>query len=125
MPIEYDWQVELLKDVTSIADGKTGKLMERGKTVEQSIRRVRWQMEKRGLVLAEAGVTAHGLRHQYMHERFKELTGVDAPVKGGDISSLDKQEFDNETEKLMERAGHSRKTIGASYYGSRRMKKKS
>lgn len=124
VPIEHDWQVELLKDLRGIADQKTGKLVERGDTVERSIRRVRWQMEKRGLVLAKAGVTPHGLRHQYMHERFKEQTGVDAPVKGGDISVLDKQEFDNKTEKLMERAGHSRKSIGAAYYGSRRMKKK-
>ncbi len=125
VPIEHDWQVALLQDVTVMADQKTGKLVERGNTVEQSIRRVRWQMEKRGLVLAEAGVTPHGLRHQYMHDRFKELAGIDAPVKGGDISLLDKAEFDNKTEKLMERAGHSRKTIGASYYGSRRTKKKS
>ena len=123
--IEHEWQVEMLKDVKGIADQKTGKLVERGDTVERSIRRVRWQMEKRGLVLADAGVTPHGLRHQYMHERFKELTGIDAPVKGGDISLLDKAEFDNKTERLMERAGHSRKTIGSYYYGSRRMKKKS
>lgn len=119
--IEHEWQVDLLKDVKGMADQKTGKLVERGDTVERSIRRVRWQMEKRGLVLADAGVTPHGLRHQYMQERFKEQFGVEAPVKGCDISGLDKREFKYKTLMLMERAGHSRGSIGASYYGSRRI----
>ena len=125
VPIEHEWQFKLLEEVKAVTDKNTGKLSQRGKTVEQSIRRVRTIMEKHGLVLAEAGVSAHGLRHQYMHERFEEMTGIKAPVKGGDISLLDKQEFDEATGRLMERAGHSRVPMGASYYGSRRRKKAS
>jgi hypothetical protein len=78
-------------------------------------------MRKHKLTLADEGVSAHGLRHQYMHERFCEFLGIEPPVRGGDLSEVDKQAFDSATEKLMERAGHSRKTIGASYYGSRRV----
>lgn len=125
VPIEYDWQWGILEIVKGVVDQQTGKLAQRGKTVLQSERRIRTLLEKHKLTMAQLGVTAHGLRHQYMQERFKEMTGVDAPVKGGDISVLDKKEFDAVTGKLMERAGHSRLTIGASYYGSRRMKKKS
>lgn len=55
-----------------------------------------------------------------MQERFEEQLGIPAPVKGGDISRIDKKEFDNVTGMLVERAGHSRPTIGSSYYGSRR-----
>ncbi|MHB1300524.1 MAG: tyrosine-type recombinase/integrase [Burkholderiales bacterium] len=124
VPIEHEWQHRLLEVVRGVVDQTTGKLAPRGKTVDQAERRVRTLMEKYGLTMAQMGVTPHGLRHQYMQERFKELTGVEAPIKGGDISVLDKQTFDEATGKLMERAGHSRLSIGASYYGSRRMKKK-
>lgn len=125
VPIEHDWQWALLEDVKGLVDQTTGRLMRRGYTVEQSIRRVNYMLEKHGLVLAKAGVSAHGLRHQYMQECFKEQTGVDAPIKGGDIATLDKKELDEVTGRLMERAGHSRLTIGSSYYGSRRRKKAS
>ena len=123
VPIEHEWQKRLLEDVKGIVDQASGKLMRRGLGVEQMIQRVYYMMKKHGLTLAESGVSAHGLRHQYMHERFEEQLGIPAPVKGGDISVLDKKEFDDATGRLMERAGHSRVTIGASYYGSRRVKK--
>ena len=123
VPVEHEWQRNLLDDVKGIVDQHTGKLIVRGVTVENWIRRVYYLMKKHGLTLTESGVSAHGLRHQYMHERFEEQLGIPAPVKGGDISVLDKKEFDDATALLMERAGHSRPTIGVSYYGSRRMKK--
>ncbi len=125
VPIEYDWQWALLEEVKSMVDQKTGKLIQRGKTLKQSLNQLEYRLRKHGLFLAGDGVTAHGLRHQYMQERFIEQMGVAAPVKGGDISSLDRSEFKYKTLMLMERAGHSRTQIGASYYGSRRMKKKS
>ena len=123
VPIEHEWQRNLLDDVKGIVDQVSGKLIMRGVTTENWIRRVYYLMKKHDLTLADSGVSAHGLRHQYMHERFEEQLGIPAPVKGGDISLIDKKEFDDATARLMERAGHSRPTIGASYYGSRRMNK--
>ena len=58
-----------------------------------------------------------------MQESFKRLTGIEAPVRGGDLSQVNKYELHVASQKLMERAGHTRVSIGASYYGSRRIKK--
>lgn len=123
VPIENQVQRKLLERAKALADGKTGMLGTRGKTYEQKRRRFYTIMESVGITLKDEGVTAHGLRHQYMQESFKRLTGVDAPVKGGDINSIPANEFHVATLKLVERAGHTRPTIGASYYGSRRRKK--
>lgn len=123
VPIEHDWQWEIIRDVKSIADQHTGRLMARGKTMQQSVRRVGTIMEKYGLTEADLGVTLHGLRHQYMHERYKEMTGIEPPVRGGNIYTLSREEFNVATGKLMERSGHTRLSIGASYYGSRRRRK--
>lgn len=124
IPIEYEWQMEILEDVKGMVDQTSGRLMRRGKTEEQERQRVYYRCRKHGITLADDGISVHGLRHQYMHERFEEQLGVPAPVKGGDISVLDRKKFREVTGRLMERAGHSRVSIGASYYGSRRYGKR-
>lgn len=119
VPIEHEWQRVLFEKAKSMADQKTGRFLRRGGHAEASIRRIYYMMEKRELTLAGMGVSAHGLRHQYVHERFYELLGIQAPVKGGNLSEVGQAEMDEATGKLMERLGHSRLTIGAAYYGSR------
>lgn len=122
IPIENDIQRDVLERAKQVADGKSGFLCKRGKSFAQRLRRFYTVMEALGITLGEAGVTAHGLRHQYMQESFKRLMGIDAPVKGGDLSRVDKDVLHVASQKLMERAGHTRVSIGASYYGSRRRK---
>jgi integrase len=51
------------------------------------------------------GVTAHGLRHQYMQNLYKQLTGSDSPVRGG---SSQHQTFWRARQVITEHAGHSR-----------------
>lgn len=123
VPIENDIQRNLLVRARALADGKTGYLGRRGRTYEQKKRRFKYIMESLGITLHEEGVTPHGLRHQYMQEKFKLLTGVDAPIKGGDINAIPEHVYRIASKKLMERAGHGRESIGSSYYGSRRRKK--
>lgn len=122
VPIENDVQRDVLKRAQLMADGKNDFLGKRGKTPKQKINRFNYVMSCCGLTLSEKGVTAHGLRHQYMQESFERLTGVKAPVKGGDLNNVDKRVFHLVSQKMMERAGHTRVSIGAAYYGSRRVK---
>ena len=124
VPVENDVQKDVLERAKKIADGKTGIIGYRGKTFKQKLRRVYTVLESLGITLKEEGISAHGLRHQYMHESFKRLTGVDAPIRGGDLSKVEKDELIVATLKLVERAGHSRASIGSAYYGSRRIKSK-
>jgi hypothetical protein len=58
-----------------------------------------------------------------MHESFTRLLGIEPPVRGGDISLIDKDTFHLASQKLMEKAGHIRVNIGASYFGSRRRRR--
>ena len=117
--IDHEWQRKALDEIKTMVNKRTGKLMSR-ETVKQALSRTYYIMTKHGLTLANTGVSAHGLRHQYMQERFKEMTGIEAPIKGGNLASIERTLFNHSTGKLMERAGHSRLSIGSSYYGSRR-----
>ena len=125
VPVTDDVQRDVLSRAKLIADKKTGFLGGRGKTLAQKTRRFYTVMESFDITLRGEGVSAHGLRHEYMQREFKRLLGIDAPVKGGDLSTLDKQELHIASQILMEQAGHTRVTIGASYYGSRRIPKSS
>jgi hypothetical protein len=63
----------------------------------------------------------HGLRHAYIQQRYKELTGWDAPVCGGpkacNLTSEQKQ-ADHEARLIIsEEIGHSRKQITKTYLG--------
>lgn len=120
VPMEHEWQHAVLEGLKKKVNQKTGRFVT-PKGGEAYIQRIYYIMRKHGLTLAELGVSAHGLRHQYFHERFFELLGIQPPVKGGDLSEVDKAEFEVATGKLMERGGHSRTSIGVSYYGSRRI----
>lgn len=123
VPIENDIQRDVLKRAQLMADGKNDFLGKRGKSLESKINRFDYVVRCCGVTLSEEGITAHGLRHQYMQESFERLTGVKAPVKGGDLNDVDRRVFHLVSQKMMERAGHTRVSIGASYYGSRRRKK--
>lgn len=123
VPIENERQLDVLQRAKQIADGKTGYTGKRGKTVEQKLKRLEYVLRKFGVTLRLSQVTAHGLRHQYMHENYKLMTGIEPPVRGGDITQVDEQKLHGAKQKLMERAGHTRTSIGVAYYGSDRQHK--
>lgn len=70
----------------------------------------------------KADIKPHGLRHAYAQKRYQELTGRDAPAKGG-ISrselSQEEREKDNQARlTISEELGHSRVAIVANYLGT-------
>ena len=125
VPIENEVQQDVLARAKALSDKKSGFLGNRGGDDEQRRKHFYYVLKKCGITLAQDGITAHGLRHQYMQESFKRLLGIEAPVRGGDLSQVDPDELQVASQKLMERAGHSRVSIGSAYYGSRRVKKSS
>ncbi len=124
VPIENAIQKNVLERAKAMEDKKSGFLGERGLTFQQRRDRLYYVLKKCEVTLSENDTTAHGLRHQYMQKSFERLLGIQAPVKGGDLSLVDGDDLHLASQKLMERAGHTRVTIGASYYGSRRISKK-
>ena len=123
IPIEEDIQIDVLIRAKAMTDEKTDHLGKRNKTLEQKRRRVYTVLESLKITLHDNSISTHGLRHQYMQHSYKRLTGRDAPVKGGNSNGLDKKVYRVITQQLMERAGHTRTSIGTAYYGSERTKK--
>jgi len=120
IPFETEIQFRILEKALTIADGKTGFTGPRGMTGEQKLEHFKNELKKYGITLAKNGVTAHGLRHQYMHAMFKKITGIEPPIRGGDVIKLDKQQLHYAKQRLSELAGHIRTDITSAYYGSDR-----
>ncbi len=123
VPIENQVQLDVIKRAIAASDKTTGFLNSKGADDEKRRQHFYYVMRKCKITLADDGVTAHGLRHQYMHDAHKRLSGIEPPIKGGDISQIEKDEYCIMSMQLMERAGHSRVSIGSAYYGSRRVRK--
>lgn len=117
VPIEFGWQYELLGEAASLAATTNP---ERGTLIPATFTQNRWRrrfytvLEKHGVTKSGDGVTAHGLRHQYLQEMYKRESGQDAAIKGGG-PVLDVQAHREAMRMVVEAAGHSRATKANAY----------
>lgn len=65
----------------------------------------------------EFGIVPHGLRHEHANERFKIITGVESPLRGGDPAELTFEQNQSAREIVANRLGHSRASISSAYLG--------
>ncbi len=65
------------------------------------------------------GLTSHGLRHEYLNKLYKETTGHESPVNGGQLRRIDKRLDSLARQLVSEHAGHSRESIASAYIGSK------
>jgi len=104
--------IEHAQAVVTTSDGHMGHPPH---SLEQALRRFNYVLEKFGVTHKALGVTAHGLRHEVLIERFEAMTGHAAPVRGGerlppDIDAPARQD-------VAELAGHARKRASNAYLG--------
>lgn len=119
--VETEYQRDVLNRAKLLEDKKTGFLSKRGKTLLQKIRHFQYVLRSCGISLSESGVTLHGLRHQFSHAQYRNLTGLEPPVRGGKSIACDENVPGRI--QLMEELGHSRISISTAYYGSNRNSK--
>lgn len=116
IPVRSDPQRKLLWEV--IGTAKHGSLIPEGKTYKAHLSA--WERET-----SQIGVgNTHGLRHSYAQNRYKEITGWDAPaVAGIRVLSADEKSKDYEARLIItEELGHSRLNVTNNYLGSWRIK---
>lgn len=113
VPIRNKYQRDVLRRVAEIA-GK-GSLIPEGRQYKEQLKRYENETNRAGLH------RLHGLRHEYAQNRYKELTGWEAPVKGGPQCKQltpEMKEVDRAARLVIsEELGHSREAITAIYLG--------
>lgn len=100
-------QLQVLKDALKYVNSRTGSTTPDGYTIKRWRDRYNWIMRKHGITKNGLGITSHGLRHQWVQELYKTLTGHDAPIKGSE-DRPDHATHVAAMKQTIEAVGHSR-----------------
>lgn len=125
VPIETEKQREVLARAIELASAHPQKILSvpGARTLASQRSRFYYQMRKVGVTRKDSGDVFHGLRHLYANEVYKEMTGVESPVRGGALAN---PELDDKARyELSKRMGHTRKEIASHYIGHHRTLNKS
>jgi integrase len=77
--------------------------------------------ERVGLARKHLGITAHSFRHGVLQRVYRDLTGEEAPVRGGRLRNRDPIADDTARETVAQFAGHSRRYVSSHYLGGVRL----
>lgn len=112
-------QVAALAAALALAGDREGAHIGRpGRSLKQALARFSYVLRKVGATRAMLGVTPHGLRHQFAGDLYFELTGVEAPARGGEPEhdpALRRAAYQEVALQL----GHGRPRIAGAYLGAR------
>lgn len=122
VPVDTDRKREVINQAKAMARSINNSVSNERRTLKQELSHYSYVLNSRGFNRTELQVTGHGLRHQYLNDRYQEIAGHPTPVRGGSESNTYEEEIARLT--TSEEAGHSRKSITTAYYGSQRMAKK-
>lgn len=116
VPIRTDEQRRVLEKAKAMTNMHTGLVGRYGHNLKAAQSHYYYILEKHGISRRASGITAHGLRHAYANERFRELTGHKAPVHGGANPPRGTELLARG--KITRELGHSRVNITTAYTGS-------
>ena len=121
VPLDTPEKRELLEQCKKmVGHAKNAFMGDPEHTLLQNKNRFYYVMKKFGITKDQCGVTAHGLRHEYVNGRYEELAGGKSPVEGGAIAR-DNPELDHSVRTIIaEEVGHTRPSIVSCYTGSGR-----
>lgn len=116
------YQKEVLERAKALADKHPKKILAiPGLKLSQMKNRLNWVARKFGLTKNALGITAHGLRHQFACDLFRDVCGMPAPVLGLLPASEYRKNATLVDKALLEvskQLGHERKDITNRYIGS-------
>lgn len=115
IPVTHEKQRALLDQLHAAVGDRA--LIPDGQTYKDQLQRYKHQTAKAGIG------NGHGLRHAYAQWRYKVLTGLSCPARGGEpASSLSRDQQDRDRwarELIAEELGHGRIDVTDAYLGRR------
>ena len=115
VPLDSDDKRQVLELAQAATIAPDGHLGFAGLPLKETMKKFRNRMAAHGITLRDAGIVPHGLRHQFAHARYAEITGVLSPVQGG--TAVDKA-LDTQARLAVSAVlGHRRKQIASAYLG--------
>lgn len=111
-------EAALAAAVVLAGDHKGAHIGRPGLGLKEALARFSYVMRKVGATRAGRGVTPHGLRHEFAGDLYYELTGLAAPVRGGEPEH-DPALRNAAYLEVSQQLGHGRPRIAGAYLGAR------
>ena len=116
VPVRTEYQRELLGRACQMAGN--GSLIPPHYSLAKWESHYNWVMHREQITRKGLGITSHGLRHEYVHDKYAERLGVKPPVKGGGMPDMGTADINAQKHMISEELGHSRPRIIRCYSGS-------
>lgn len=116
IPLDTPARIEAVLHAQSLAADRNAHMGRPGDSLKQSMKHFMYVMSKFGITKSALGVTAHGLRHEALIERFEEITGQSPPVRDGERLPGDIDKAARSEVATM--AGHVRRRASSAYLGA-------
>lgn len=117
VPIDTPYKRQILDELKDFVKNASGHLGQPNKSLQSNMRRLSYLMQKLGLTKEISGTTLHGLRHQYVNERFEEISGEPSPIRAGEVTKDNWPIVQKAALICAEEAGHARISITSAYFG--------
>ena len=115
LPIDTPARAAAVAYAQQVAVGQDAHLGDPAHDLKQNLRRFDYVLARFGVTFRQLGVTAHGLRHEALIDKYRELAGSEPPVRGG---ARPPEEIELTARKAVVRlAGHSRIRVADAYLG--------
>lgn len=118
VPIDTPQKREVLERAKAFAASRTASTSDPARTLAQW-RNHYYHVCRSVGISREGGVVSHGLRHEHLNAKYRELTGQASPIQGGDPAKVGQEAHRAAMQEIAEIAGHSRAAISTAYVGSR------
>jgi integrase len=116
VPIEHPAQQQILDIAKRWANDSTGSLIPDTRSLK-AWRSHFYRVCRKCGIARTVGLVPHGLRHEEANAIYRSIAGVDAPVYGGDVASVDPDRDYLARQIVAEHLGHSRPEITRAYLG--------
>lgn len=115
IPIDSPTRVAAVAHAQQVAIGKDAHMGNPTNDLRRNLRRFDYVLAKFGVTFRQLGVTAHGLRHEALIDKYRELAGAEPPVRGGERPSAEVELAARKA--VVQMAGHARIRVSDAYLG--------
>ena len=115
IPIDTPTRIAAVTYAQKIVIGQEAHMGNPANDLRQNLRRFDYVLTKFGVTFRQLGVTAHGLRHEALIDKYRERARTEPPVRGGKPPS---REVELAARKaVVQMAGHARIRVSDAYLG--------
>jgi integrase len=116
IPIDTPARAAAVAYAQQIAVGQDAHMGDPACDLKQNLRRFDYVLARFGITGQTLGITAHGLRHEVLIDKYQELAGAPPPVRGG-VNLLPEEIERRARTAVVRLAGHSRLRVADAYLG--------